>query len=87
MKPLVYFDFKEHEQNSEFVVVEKNRLKKILDEVYQAGYDDGYSNKSNLLSTTPTWTIRNMDNDKVTYEATSGYVAPCNKRDIVTNQE
>lgn len=39
MKPLVYFDFVEMENNK--VMVDKERLKKILDEVYQAGYEDG----------------------------------------------
>mgnify|MGYP000093078742 FL=1 len=39
MKPLVYFDFVETENNK--VMVDKERLRKILDEVYQAGYDDG----------------------------------------------
>ena len=39
MKPLVYFDFKE--ANGDNVVIDKNRLKEILEEVYQAGYNDG----------------------------------------------
>lgn len=39
MKPLVYFDFVEMENNK--VMVDKERLRKILDEVYQAGYEDG----------------------------------------------
>ena len=39
MKPLVYFDFVEVENNK--VMVDKDRLKKILDEIYQAGYTDG----------------------------------------------
>ena len=39
MKPLVYFDFVEAENNK--VMVDKDRLKKILDEIYQAGYTDG----------------------------------------------
>lgn len=39
MKPLVYFDFKE--ANGDNVVIQKDRLKEILGEVYQAGYNDG----------------------------------------------
>lgn len=40
MKPLIYFDFKE--ANGDNVVIQKDRLKEILDEVYQRGYNDGY---------------------------------------------
>lgn len=40
MKPLIYFDFKE--ANGDNVVIQKDRLKEILDEVYQTGYNDGY---------------------------------------------
>lgn len=40
MKPLVYFDFKE--ANGDNVVIQKDRLKEILNEVYLAGYNDGY---------------------------------------------
>lgn len=39
MKPLVYFDFVEMENNK--VMVDKERLREILDEIYQAGYTDG----------------------------------------------
>ena len=39
MKPLVYFDFVETENNK--VMVDKDRLREILDEIYRAGYTDG----------------------------------------------
>lgn len=39
MKPLVYFDFVVMENNK--VMVDKERLREILDEIYQAGYTDG----------------------------------------------
>ena len=35
MKPVVYFDFEEYN------IIKKDRLKEILDEVYQTGYTDG----------------------------------------------
>ena len=55
MNPLVYFDFKEHEKDKDSVVITKNRLKEILDEVYQAGYNDG-----KYIPTIPTtpWNLR-----------------------------
>lgn len=40
MKPLVYFDFEEC-SNKDSVIIRKDRLNEILDEVYQAGYEDG----------------------------------------------
>lgn len=51
MKPVVYFDFKECENDSNSVVITKDRLKEILDEVYQAGYSDGNSNKTTITTT------------------------------------
>lgn len=39
MKPVVYFDFEDI--GNDQVSIDKKRLKEILDEVYQAGYDDG----------------------------------------------
>mgnify|MGYP001503015331 FL=1 len=54
MKPVVYFDFKECS-----VVIAKDRLKEILDEVYQAGYSDGNSSKT-TITTTP-WNWRGND--------------------------
>ena len=41
MKPLVYFDFEEYDGDSDFVLVDKNRLQEILEEVYNAGFADG----------------------------------------------
>lgn len=40
MKPLVYFDFEEC-SNKDSVIIRKDRLNEILNEVYQAGYEDG----------------------------------------------
>ena len=51
MKPVVYFDFKECENDSNSVLIIKDRLKEILDEVYQAGYLDGNSNKTTITTT------------------------------------
>lgn len=56
MKPLVYFDFEEYDGDENLVLIEKNRLKEILEEVYQAGYSDG-SNCRPYITTTP-WTVR-----------------------------
>ena len=54
MRVLVYFDFKELNENE--VVISKNRLKEILEEVYQAGYTDGSVNisPSRIIPWTPT---------------------------------
>lgn len=49
MKPVVYFDFEDIGDGK--VSVDKKRLKEILDEVYQAGYDDGKN--SNGVHWTP----------------------------------
>ena len=49
MKPAVYFDFEDIGNDQE-------RLKEILDEVYQAGYDDG---KNSQTIPKPLWTITN----------------------------
>lgn len=43
MKPLVYFVDKNDENK---YVLEKEELNKILEEVYQAGYEDGYRSQS-----------------------------------------
>lgn len=55
MKPVVYFDFKECENDNNSVVITKDRLKEILDEVYQAGYSDGNSNKTTITTTPWNW--------------------------------
>lgn len=34
MKPLVYFDFEEYDDDKNMVLVSKDRLKEILEEVY-----------------------------------------------------
>lgn len=55
MKPVVYFDFKECENDNNSVVITKDRLKEILAEVYQAGYSDGNSNKTTITTTPWNW--------------------------------
>lgn len=56
MKPLIYFDFKDIDDNN--VTINKNRLKEILDETYNSGFEDG--KKSNMITFYPdkTNTIR-----------------------------
>jgi hypothetical protein len=49
MKPVVYFDFEDI--GNDQVSIDKKRLKEILDEVYQAGYEDGKN--FNTLRWTP----------------------------------
>lgn len=51
MKPVVYFDFKECENDNNSVMITKDRLKEILNEVYQAGYSDGNSNNTTITTT------------------------------------
>lgn len=54
MKPVVYFDFEDIGDGK--VSVDKKRLKEILDEVYQAGYDDGKNSQTIPKSL---WSITN----------------------------
>lgn len=54
MKPAVYFDFEDI--GNDQVSIDKKRLKEILDEVYQAGYEDG---KNSQTIPEPLWTITN----------------------------
>lgn len=49
MKPVVYFDFEDIGDGK--VSIDKKRLKEILDEVYQAGYEDGIKNKTTITTT------------------------------------
>lgn len=58
MKPLVYFDFEEYDDDKNLILVSKDRLKEILEEVYQAGYSDG-SNCRPYTITTP-WDTRGI---------------------------
>ena len=46
MKPLVYFDFQKYENDGNFVIIDKERLKEILEEVYESGYKDGQQKNS-----------------------------------------
>lgn len=41
MKPLIYFDFETAGSNQNYLMIKKDRLTEILEEVYQAGYNDG----------------------------------------------
>lgn len=58
MKPLVYFDFVEVENNK--VMVDKDRLREIFDEIYRAGYTDG----QNAPKIT-TWNSREFEPNKL----------------------
>lgn len=49
MKPLVYFDFKEC-NDDDSVIITKIRLKEILNEIYEAGYNDGVLSKTNTIN-------------------------------------
>lgn len=61
MKPIVYFDFKECENDNNNVVIAKDRLKEILDEVYRAGYEYGAKNQSIVTSTPWNWNDRTVN--------------------------
>lgn len=64
MKPVVYFDFEDIGYGK--VSIDKKRLKEILDEVYQTGYDDGIKNKT-TITTTP-WNYQDKiycDNEQI----------------------
>lgn len=41
MNPVTYFDFKECDNDSNSVVITKDKLKEIINEAYQTGYTDG----------------------------------------------
>ena len=56
MKPLIYYDFKECKDNKDSIVISKDRLNEIFDEIYQAGYSDGYSHSNKQYITTTPWT-------------------------------
>lgn len=53
MKPLVYFDFEEYDNDENLVLVAKGRLQEILEEVYNAGFTDG--SKVNQPAVTPSY--------------------------------
>ena len=54
MKPVVYFEFEDI--GNDQVSIGKKRLKEILAEVYQAGFEDG---KNSQTIPKPLWTITN----------------------------
>lgn len=59
MKPLIYFDFEEC-SDKDSVIIRKCRLEEILDEVYQAGYEDGMREHP-----IPTYSYITTTNDKL----------------------
>lgn len=58
MKPLVYFDFVEVENNK--LTIDKDRLREILDEIYYAGYTDGQNSPK-----ITTWNNRGFEPNKL----------------------
>lgn len=50
MKPLVYLIDKKNNNNE--ILIDKDELLEMLNEVYQAGFYDGQSYKCNMLSST-----------------------------------
>lgn len=40
MKPLVFYDFKEIE-GTDMIGIDKERFREILDQIYEAGFEDG----------------------------------------------
>lgn len=58
MKPLVYFDFVEVENNK--LTIDKDRLREILDEIYYAGYTD-WQNAPKIT----TWNNRGFEPNKL----------------------
>lgn len=50
MKPLIFFDFQKYENDNNFVVIDKERLKEILNEVYLAGVEDGRSKNYSVIA-------------------------------------
>lgn len=53
MKPLVYLDIAHNATGA--IVIDEKRFKEILDEVYEAGYQDGFEKGKNLNYITPYW--------------------------------
>lgn len=51
MKPLVYFDFEEYDNDKNLVLVEKKKLQEILEDVYNAGFADGNNGKQTITTT------------------------------------
>lgn len=48
MKPLIYYDFKTINETE--VVIDKTKLKSILDEVYNAGFADGHAQVNKVVT-------------------------------------
>lgn len=73
MKPLIYYDFSKTPDGK--VAISKERLNEVLEEVYNAGVEDGRrENKSN------SWTAyRDGDTYKLTTEADLGKAVEIDK--------
>ena len=39
MKPLVYYDFRKDDDRN--IIISENKLNKIINDIYNAGYNDG----------------------------------------------
>ena len=53
MKPLVYLDIAHNATGA--IVIDEKRFKEILNEVYEAGYQDGFEKGKNSNYLTPYW--------------------------------
>lgn len=50
MKPLIFLDFKQS-QDGLSVIIRKDKLGQMFDEIYQAGYNDGLERGKNIITT------------------------------------
>lgn len=64
MKPLVYLDIAHNASGA--IVIDEKRFKEILDEVYEAGYKDGFEKGKNSNYITPLLTCNRDRNINVT---------------------
>lgn len=64
MKPIIVYDIEKYDGDDNMLLIDKNKFEKLLDDTYQAGYNDGISNKSGLYYPNntrdfkPDWTVR-----------------------------
>lgn len=66
MKPLIYFDFETAGSDKNCLIIKKDRLTEILEEVYQAGYNDGLKVNNAIVSYTDTNKIWNQTGKIIT---------------------